>query len=142
MRLCHISSGLTGKLLWSNLHKLYQPLVDLAENHLYKLHRRLARAVHAEKLAFLTDIEGVYKDPADPSTLPQNQDISYHRYHRDKPLRLFQVQPGNGYKYVRVLFLFLLYNGSGLFHQQRDGGDRRRAEGGEKIRLEEGNRKI
>lgn len=29
----------------------------------------IARAVHAEKLAFLTDIEGVYKDPKDPSTL-------------------------------------------------------------------------
>ena len=29
----------------------------------------IARAVHAEKLAFLTDIEGVYKDPKDPKTL-------------------------------------------------------------------------
>ncbi len=29
----------------------------------------IARAVNAEKLAFLTDIEGVYKDPSDPSTL-------------------------------------------------------------------------
>lgn len=29
----------------------------------------IARAVSAEKLAFLTDIEGVYKDPEDPSTL-------------------------------------------------------------------------
>ncbi len=29
----------------------------------------IAKAVHAEKLAFLTDIEGVYKDPEDPSTL-------------------------------------------------------------------------
>ena len=29
----------------------------------------IARAVRAEKLAFLTDIEGVYKDPDDPSTL-------------------------------------------------------------------------
>lgn len=29
----------------------------------------IARAVHAEKLAFLTDIEGVYKDPKDPDTL-------------------------------------------------------------------------
>ncbi len=27
------------------------------------------RAVKAEKLAFLTDIEGVYKDPKDPDTL-------------------------------------------------------------------------
>ena len=29
----------------------------------------IARAVKAEKLAFLTDIEGVYKDPDDPKTL-------------------------------------------------------------------------
>lgn len=29
----------------------------------------IARAVHAEKLAFLTDIEGVYKDPNDSKTL-------------------------------------------------------------------------
>jgi acetylglutamate kinase len=29
----------------------------------------IAGALNAEKLAFLTDIEGVYKDPADPSTL-------------------------------------------------------------------------
>ena len=29
----------------------------------------IARAVHAEKLAFLTDIEGVRRDPEDPSTL-------------------------------------------------------------------------
>ena len=29
----------------------------------------IARAVKAEKLAFLTDIEGVYKDPQDPKTL-------------------------------------------------------------------------
>ncbi len=29
----------------------------------------IARAVNAEKLAFLTDIEGVYRDPEDPATL-------------------------------------------------------------------------
>ena len=29
----------------------------------------IARAIHAEKLAFLTDIEGVYKDPKNPETL-------------------------------------------------------------------------
>ena len=28
----------------------------------------IARAMRAEKLAFLTDIEGVYRDPKDPST--------------------------------------------------------------------------
>jgi len=29
----------------------------------------IAKAVKAEKLAFLTDVEGVYRDPKDPSTL-------------------------------------------------------------------------
>lgn len=29
----------------------------------------IAKAINAEKLAFLTDIEGVYKDPKDPATL-------------------------------------------------------------------------
>ena len=29
----------------------------------------IAKALHAEKLAFLTDIEGVYKDKDDPDTL-------------------------------------------------------------------------
>lgn len=29
----------------------------------------IAKQMHAEKLAFLTDIEGVYRDPQDPSTL-------------------------------------------------------------------------
>ena len=29
----------------------------------------IAEAVHAEKLAFLSDIEGVYKDKDDPSSL-------------------------------------------------------------------------
>ena len=36
----------------------------------------IARAVSAEKLAFLTDIEGVYKDPEDPSTLISELTVS------------------------------------------------------------------
>ncbi len=36
----------------------------------------IARAVHAEKLAFLTDIEGVYKDPGDKSTLISELSVS------------------------------------------------------------------
>ena len=36
----------------------------------------IARAVSAEKLAFLTDIEGVYKDPNDPSTLISELNVS------------------------------------------------------------------
>ncbi len=34
----------------------------------------IARAVKAEKLAFLTDVEGVYEDPKDPSTLISEMD--------------------------------------------------------------------
>ena len=36
----------------------------------------IARAMQAEKLAFLTDIEGVYKDPKDPSTLISELTVS------------------------------------------------------------------
>lgn len=36
----------------------------------------IARAVNAEKLAFLTDIEGVYKDPADKNTLISELTVS------------------------------------------------------------------
>ena len=36
----------------------------------------IARAVSAEKLAFLTDIEGVYKDPDDKSTLISELTVS------------------------------------------------------------------
>lgn len=36
----------------------------------------IARAVHAEKLAFLTDIEGVYKDPSDRETLISELTVS------------------------------------------------------------------
>ena len=36
----------------------------------------IAEAVHAEKLVFLSDIEGVYKDPKDPSTLISELPIS------------------------------------------------------------------
>ena len=36
----------------------------------------IARAMRAEKLAFLTDIEGVYKDPEDPETLISELTVS------------------------------------------------------------------
>lgn len=36
----------------------------------------IARATRAEKLAFLTDIEGVYKDPKDPATLISELTVS------------------------------------------------------------------
>ena len=36
----------------------------------------IAKAINAEKIAFLTDIEGVYKDPKDPSTLISELNVS------------------------------------------------------------------
>ena len=39
----------------------------------------IAKALGAEKLAFLTDIEGVYKDPSDPSTLISQVTVSAAR---------------------------------------------------------------
>ena len=36
----------------------------------------IAKAINAEKLAFLTDIEGVYKDPKDSSTLISELNVS------------------------------------------------------------------
>ena len=36
----------------------------------------IARAMKVEKLAFLTDIEGVYKDPQDPDTLISELEVS------------------------------------------------------------------
>lgn len=39
----------------------------------------IARAMRAEKLAFLTDIEGVYKDPEDPATLISELKVSEAR---------------------------------------------------------------
>jgi acetylglutamate kinase len=39
----------------------------------------IARAVSAEKLAFLTDIEGVYRDPDDPNTLISELSVSEAR---------------------------------------------------------------
>ena len=50
------------------------PVVMDDEFHTYNINAddaacAIARAMKAEKLAFLTDIEGVYKDPKDPATL-------------------------------------------------------------------------
>jgi acetylglutamate kinase len=39
----------------------------------------IARALGAEKLAFLSDIEGVYKDPLDPTTLISTLSVSEAR---------------------------------------------------------------
>lgn len=66
------------KILFDLLEKDFLPIVAPIglddEYHTYNINAddaacAIARAVAAEKLAFLTDIEGVYKDPQDPATL-------------------------------------------------------------------------
>ena len=66
------------KVLYDLLEKDFLPIVfpvGLDEHfHTYNINAddaacAIAKSVNAEKLAFLTDIEGVYKDPSDPSTL-------------------------------------------------------------------------
>ena len=65
-------------ILWDLLEKDFLPIVCPIgldeENQTYNINAddaacAIARAMKSEKLAFLTDIEGVYKDPKDPSTL-------------------------------------------------------------------------
>ena len=64
-------------ILFDLLEKDFLPVVCPVgmdeEYHTYNINAddaacAIARAVKAEKLAFLTDIEGVYKDPADSKT--------------------------------------------------------------------------
>lgn len=66
------------QILYDLLEKDFLPIicpVGMDENYqTYNINAddaacAVAHAVKAEKLAFLTDIEGVYKDPEDPSTL-------------------------------------------------------------------------
>ncbi|KAI4448029.1 Acetylglutamate kinase [Eubacterium plexicaudatum ASF492] len=73
------------KILFDLLEKDFLPIVAPIglddEYHTYNINAddaacAIARAVSAEKLAFLTDIEGVYKDPKDPSTLISELPVS------------------------------------------------------------------
>lgn len=73
------------KILYDLLEKDFLPIVcpiGMDENYdTYNINAddaacAIARAVSAEKLAFLTDIEGVYKDPDDPSTLISELTVS------------------------------------------------------------------
>ncbi|MGN1266742.1 MAG: acetylglutamate kinase [Dorea sp.] len=65
------------RVLYDLIEKDFLPIIcpiGLGEdNNTYNINAddaacAIARAMRAEKLAFLTDIEGVYKDPKDPST--------------------------------------------------------------------------
>ncbi len=73
------------KILYDLLEKDFLPIVfpiGYDENfHSYNINAddaacAIAEAVHAEKLAFLSDIEGVYKDKDDPSTLISELKVS------------------------------------------------------------------
>ena len=76
------------KILYDLLENDYLPIVcpiGLDDNYdTYNINAddaacAIARAVSAEKLAFLTDIEGVYKDPSDKSTLISELSVSEAR---------------------------------------------------------------
>jgi len=64
-----------GDILYDLLEKDFLPIVCPDDEYqTYNINAddaacAIARAMKAEKLAFLTDIEGVYKDPDDPETL-------------------------------------------------------------------------
>lgn len=75
-------------ILWDLLEKNFLPIVcpvGLDDKfHTYNINAddaacAIARAMNAEKLAFLTDIEGVYKDPKNPETLISELQISEAR---------------------------------------------------------------
>ena len=76
------------KILYDLLEKDFLPIVcpiGLGEDfESYNINAddaacAIAQAVKAEKLAFLTDIEGVYKDPADPDSLISELTVSHAR---------------------------------------------------------------
>lgn len=73
------------KILWDLLEKDFLPIVcpiGLDDNYdTYNINAddaacAIAEAMGAEKLAFLTDIEGVYKDPSDKTTLISELTVS------------------------------------------------------------------
>lgn len=73
------------KILYDLLEKDFLPIVcPIGYDDAYNTYNinaddaacAIARAVKAEKLAFLTDVEGVYRDPKDPSTLISELNVS------------------------------------------------------------------
>ena len=76
------------KILYDLLEKDFLPIIcpiGLSDDYeTYNINAddaacAIAQAVKAEKLAFLTDIEGVYKDPADPDSLISELTVSHAR---------------------------------------------------------------
>ena len=68
----------------------------------------IARAMKAEKLAFLTDIEGVYKDPKDPATLISELLVKEAKQLIEEGFSVARALEGFGPKW----FLKLLEDGS------------------------------
>ena len=71
-------TDVNAKVVYDMLERDFLPIICPVglddEFHTYNINAddaacAIAKAVHAEKLAFLTDIEGVYRDPSDPDSL-------------------------------------------------------------------------
>ena len=70
----HVNTEVIDTLLENDYIPIIAPIGMDDEGNTYNINAddaacAIARAMKVEKLAFLTDIEGVYKDPKDPSTL-------------------------------------------------------------------------
>lgn len=77
--------GVNAQILWDLLEKDFLPVIcPIGMDESYQTYNinaddaacAIAQAMGAEKLAFLTDIEGVYKDPKDPETLISDLTVS------------------------------------------------------------------
>ena len=71
-------TDVNAKVVYDLLERDFLPIICPVglddEFHTYNINAddaacAIAKAIHAEKLAFLTDIEGVYRDPSDPDSL-------------------------------------------------------------------------
>ena len=78
-------TNVNADILYDLLEKDFLPIICPGglddDNNTYNINAddaacAIAKAMKAEKLAFLTDIEGVYKDPQDPSTLISELTVS------------------------------------------------------------------
>lgn len=80
----HVNAGILYDLLEKDFLPIICPIGMDDNYNTYNINAddaacAIARAMRAEKLAFLTDIEGVYKDPEDPSTLISELKVSEAR---------------------------------------------------------------
>lgn len=80
----HVNAGILYDLLEKDFLPIICPIGMDDDYNTYNINAddaacAIARAMRAEKLAFLTDIEGVYKDPEDSSTLISELKVSEAR---------------------------------------------------------------